>query len=233
MEKYGDNGYSDIKKIFDKKEENERIKKALEKSCNVKPIKNIKRKVKKSSDLITLAKIGIVILAAGTALAINEGIDKVKEHLNESTTYSIKESLSSPVTENTKYSGFNSEYKEAYWYYNEKDIAYDVLNQNKEYNIDTRIYACYDSLKEYKKEETIDKIFKLMNEEIKSNPDKYTEDEIRACSFDSFEEYLNAMNISKEEYIKIMKKIVKEYIVDSKSQEEIDKLISELHGGTR
>ena len=49
----------------------------------------------------------------------------------------------------------------------------------------------------------------------------YTEEEIKACLHSSFDEYLESKNITLEDYNKLMEKVIKAYVKEDKSQEEI------------
>ena len=61
----------------------------------------------------------------------------------------------------------------------------------------------------------------------------YTEEEIKACLHSSFDEYLESKNITLEDYNKLMEKVIKAYVKEDKSQEEINNLLGELNGGSR
>ena len=109
-------------------------------------------------------------------------------------------------------------------------MASDVLNNNKEYDIDTRIYGCFRALNEYDKTAHMNELFSKMSRLIADEPGKYTEDEIRSALHSSFQEYLDSKSITLDEYESIMEKVIKEYAKEDISQEKINDLLGQLNG---
>ena len=119
------------------------------------------------------------------------------------------------------------------------NVASEVLNTNKEYDIDTRIYGCFRALNEYEKESYMNELFSKMSRIIASNPASYSEDEIKSALHSSFQDYLDSKNITLEEYEELMDKVIKAYAKEDKSEEEVASLLSKLNdastrdGGSR
>ena len=109
-------------------------------------------------------------------------------------------------------------------------MASDVLNNNKEYDIDTRIYGCFRALNEYDKTEHMNELFSKMSRLIADEPGEYTEDEIKSALHSSFQEYLDSKSITLDEYETIMEKVIKEYAKEDISQEKINDLLDQLNG---
>lgn len=228
-----DQDYS-IKAFFnsDGTKKYDRIDNVVVKSTNCTPVKNTRKKKQKPKGMSALAKKAIIFVALGAGIVIgshelDDSIDTYKKDLD------VRKTISSVVGENTHTFGYNANEKRPYWYYDVDKIAESVLNENKEYDIDTRIYGSYSELNEYKKEEHMDQIFVEMSKLIGSNPEKYTEEEIKACLHGSFSEYLDSKNITLEDYTKLMDKVIRAYAKEDKQEEEITQLLGELNGGAR
>ena len=214
------------------KHSNSRIDTLVEESTKCGPVKYTKKSRQKPKGMKNLAIKAIVFVALGAGLV--SGIHGLKEAYEDfERVEEVRDIIGSPVSENTEYFGYNSNEQRPYWDYDTYNMARDVLDTNKEYDVDTRIYGCYSSLNEYRKEASMDEIFRNMSKFINDNPDAYTEDEVKACLHDSFGDYLNSKNITLEDYTKLMEKVVKAYTSENKSEEEIKSLLSELNGGSR
>ena len=210
----------------------DRIDNIVRKSTNCTPTRNIRRKKQKPKGINELAKKAIIFVSLGAGLivganAFKDGIDNLNK------TQEVRNTIGSSVSENTEYFGYNPNEERPYWDYNTHNMAEDILDKNKEFDIDTRIYGCYSNLNEYKKNEFMDEIFRNMSRLIGDSPEKYTEEEIKACLHSSFDEYLESKNITLEDYTKLMEKVIKAYVKEDKSQKEINNLLKELNGGSR
>ena len=153
---------------------------------------------------------------------------QIGENANE-----IKNIIGGVERDSFRSNGYNYSEKRTDWWYDIEQMANGVLNENKEYDIDTRIYGCYSRLNEYKKDEFMDAVFKEMSKLIGSTPDAYTDEEIKACLHSSFKEYLDSKGISLEDYTKLMENVIRAYASEDRSQEEIASLLGELNGGSR
>lgn len=210
----------------------DRLNEIIKNSTNSTPVRNTRRKKRKPKGIKNLAKKAIVFVAIGASLTAGGYI--MGNTLTEiSKAEDIRDTVNNVVVENTNIYGYNFNEDRPYWDYNLESIASGILNENKEYDIDTRIYGCYNELNEYKKEEHMDYIFNVMSNMIESNPGRYTEDEIKACCHESFDEYLKSKNISLEEYTEIMEKVLRAYAKENAEQEQLDNLLDELKGGSR
>lgn len=202
------------------------------KSTDVSPTKNTRSSRQKPRGTKNLAQKAIVFVALGAGLVM--GAHEFKEAMETSKgSFAIKGELGNVVSQNTNTYGFNASAQSPYWDYDLPNIAKDVLDNNKEYDIDTRIYGCYSRLNEYKKDEFMDAVFKEMSKLIGSTPDAYTDEEIKACLHSSFKEYLDSKGISLEDYTKLMEDVIRAYASEDRSQEEIASLLGELNGGSR
>ena len=150
-------------------------------SVNRPMVKN--RRTKKEKKRWVLKKIAtktiiLVALSAGLTVGIHELHEamEVGENAKE-----IKNELAAAVTENTEIAGYNKNEQRPYWWYQMDNVASDVLNSNKEYDIDTRIYGCFRALNEYEKESYMNELFSKMSRIIASNPASYSEDEIKSA----------------------------------------------------
>ena len=210
----------------------DRIDSVVRKSTNCTPTRNTRRKKQKPKEINELAKKAIIFVTLGAGLIV--GANAVKDASTTFTkTQEVRKTIGSVVMDNTGYYGYNPNEERPYWDYNTYNMAEDILDKNKEYDIDTRIYGCYSNLNEYKKTEFMDEIFRNMSRLIGDSPEKYTEEEIKACLHSSFDEYLESKNITLEDYNKLMEKVIKAYVKEDKSQEEINNLLGELNGGSR
>ena len=202
-------------------------------SVNRPMVKNRRTKKKKAMGIKEIATktIILVALSAGLTVGIHELHEamEVGENAKEN-----KNELGASVTENTEIAGYNKNEQRPYWWYQMDNVASDVLNSNKEYDIDTRIYGCFRALNEYEKESYMNELFSKMSRIIASNPASYSEDEIKSALHSSFQDYLDSKNITLEEYEELMDKVIKAYAKEDKSEEEVASLLSKLNdAGTR
>ena len=210
----------------------QRIEEVTTKSTNCTPIRNTRRTKQKPKGMKNLAKKAIIFVALGAGLVV--GIHEFKETTTLlDNTLNIRSSIGSVVSENTNTYGYNANEERPYWDYNIANIAKDVLDENKEYDIDTRIYGCYSHLNDYRKHDYMDSIFRSMSKLISANPEGYTEDEIKACLHSTFDEYLDSKGITLEDYEDLMEKVIKAYAKEDKTESEIQDLLSKLNGGSR
>lgn len=193
------------------------------------PVKNTRSKKRKPAGIKDIGKKIIIMVALGAGLTV--GIHELKqamevgENANE-----IKDALATAVSQNTSVDGYNHTEQRPYWWYDMNKMASDVLNNNKEYDIDTRIYGCFRALNEYDKTEHMNELFSKMSRLIADEPGEYTEDEIRSALHSSFQEYLDSKSITLDEYETIMEKVIKEYAKEDISQEKINDLLDQLNG---
>lgn len=194
------------------------------------PVKNLRNKKRKPAGIKDIGKKIIIMVALGAGLTV--GIHELKqamevgENANE-----IKDALATAVSQNTSVDGYNHAEQRPYWWYDMNKMASDVLNNNnKEYDIDTRIYGCFRALNEYDKTEHMNELFSKMSRLIADEPEEYTEDEIRSALHSSFQEYLDSKSITLDEYETIMEKVIKEYAKEDISQEKINDLLDQLNG---
>lgn len=193
------------------------------------PVKNTRSKKRKPSGIKGIGKKIIIMVALGAGLTV--GIHELKqamevgENANE-----IKDTLATVVSANTSVDGYNHAEQRPYWWYDMNQMASGVLNNNKEYDIDTRIYGCFRALNEYDKTAHMNELFSKMSRLIADEPGKYTEDEIRSALHSSFQEYLDSKSITLDEYESIMEKVIKEYAKEDISQEKINDLLGQLNG---
>ena len=223
-----------INKMFNSdgtRKEYNRDEDAFNLSTNRPIVRNSRTKKRKPKGISDLAKKAIVLVAIGIGITV--GVHELHEAMEVGeNAMEIKNELASVVRDNTQTDGYNTEEQRPYWWYNRGDVASDVLNKNKEYDIDTRIYGCFRSLNEYNKTEHMDELFSKMSRLIGDNPGAYTEDEIKSALHSSFDEYLESKNISLEDYQKLMEKVIKAYAKEDVNQEEINSLLTTLNGDT-
>ena len=100
------------------------------------PVKNTRSKKRKPSGIKDIGKKIIIMVALGAGLTV--GIHELKqamdigENANE-----IKDTLATVVSANISVDGYNHAEQRPYWWYDMNQMASDVLNNNKEYDIDT------------------------------------------------------------------------------------------------
>lgn len=116
------------------------------------------------------------------------------------------------------------------WWYDIPQMAEGILNSTS-YDIDTRIYGCYNGMNEYNKLSHMNELFYYMQQSLANG--EYPQDIINACNHSSFEEYLNSKGMTLEEYKDQMDKIVTLYGQAGEKTEEISELLAKLNGGTR
>lgn len=194
----------------------------------VKNKRSVKRKPKGVKDL---AKKAIVLVALASGLTV--GIHELKSAMDIGEgAMDIKNELATVVRDNTVTSGYNGNEQRPYWWYNMSDIASDVLN-NKDYDIDTRIYGCFKALNEYKKDEFMDELFHNMSRIVGDNPEAFSSDEVKSALHSSFQDYLDSKNVSLEDYQSIMENVIKAYAKEDISMDEVNSLLCQLNGDGR
>ncbi len=213
-------------------EEYERIDTIVSRSTRCKSTRNSRREKQKPKGINNLAKKAIILVTLGAGLAVGiyetiQVIDTTKK------AGELKNSIESVVSDNTFTSRSSIEERSPYWDYDTDGMAYDVLNKNKEYDIDTRIYGCYSKLDKYNRLDCMNEIFLKMNQLISSNPGAYTEAEIEACLHNSFNEYLSSKGIALEDYAPLMEKVIRAYAKEGIEHEQRTSLLGELNGGSR
>lgn len=203
---------------------------AMEMSINKPKVRNNRRTVQKTKGVKTLAQKAIIFVALGSLLTVGAKTIKDTQELNQEVK-SIENELGLAATENKEYGKFNEGTGEYYWWYDLGGASKDILDNNKNYDIDTRIYGCYNKLSDYDKEIHMDKIFQNMSTLIANDPSKYTDDEIKACMHSSFQEYLDSKQITQEDYETLMNKVLKAYARGNINMDEVNELLSELNQG--
>lgn len=199
---------------------NSRMQKVIEESTKCKPVLDTRVKKTKPKGMTKIAKKAILFIAlgAGIVIGVNEVADIYK-------TTQVKEEFASNVFESTQNYGNDT------FGYDYDSLALGILNQNKDYDIDTRIYGCYTNL--INKNQNMDEVFKSMSTIIESMPEKYSEEEIKACLHDSLEDYLDSKNITLQDYTTLMNQVLKMYARENKNEEQINELLGKLNGGSR
>lgn len=203
---------------------------AMEMSINKPKVKNKRKVVQKTKGVKMLAQKAIIFVALGSLLTVGAKEVKNKQELNTEVK-KIETELGLAATENKEYGKFNEGAGEYYWWYDLGGASKDILDNNKNYDIDTRIYGCYNKLSDYDKENHMDKIFQNMSTLIANDPSKYTEDEIKSCMHSSFQEYLDSKQISLTDYEALMNKVLNAYAKGNVNMEEVNELLSELNQG--
>ncbi len=217
---------------WNKEKETTRDDEAYKLSVGRPPVKNARRKMRKPAGIKAIGKKVIIIVALGAGLTVGIHELKAAMEIGESVK-EIEKTLAEPVSTNTTVDGYNYTEQRPYWWYDMHEVASDVLENNKEYDIDTRIYGCFRALNEYNKTSYMDELFSKMSRLIADEPGKYTEDEIKSALHSSFQDYLDSKNISLEEYESIMEKVIKAYAREDGSQEQINDLLNQLNAGDR
>lgn len=206
---------------------------AEEMSVNRPKVRNKRRTIQKTKGVKTLAEKAILFVALGSLLTVGAKSIKNTQELNAEVKR-IETELGESATANKEYGGFNEQVGEYYWWYDVGGASKDILDNNKNYDIDTRIYGCYNKLGDYDKIEHMDKIFQNMSTLIANDPSKYTEDEIKACMHNSFQDYLDSKSISLSDYESLMNKVLIAYAKGNVNMDEVNELLSELNqGGAR
>ena len=202
-------------------------------SVNRPMVKNRRTKKKKAMGIKEIATKTIILVALSAGLTV--GIHELHEAMEVGeNAKEIKNELAAAVTENTEIAGYNKNEQRPYWWYQMDNVASDVLNSNKEYDIDTRIYGCFRALNEYDKTEHMNELFSKMSRLIADEPGGYTEDEIRSALHSSFQEYLDSKSISLSDYESLMNKVLIAYAKGNVNMDEVNELLSELNqGGAR
>lgn len=203
---------------------------AEEMSVNRPKVRNKRRTIQKTKGVKTLAEKAILFVALGSLLTVGANSIKNTQELNAKVKR-IETELGESATANKEYGGFNEQAGEYYWWYDVGGASKDILDNNKNYDIDTRIYGCYNKLGDYDKIEHMDKIFQNMSTLIANDPSKYTEDEIKACMHNSFQDYLDSKSISLSDYEFLMNKVLIAYAKGNVNMDEVNELLSELNQG--
>ncbi len=151
----------------------------------------------------------MVVLSITAVTGINIAKDKVEEFGKRN---EITSELTQNVLDNTEilHNSINPNTNKPYYYYNEANIAQDILFNNPEFNIHTRIYGAYSNIHTSNREEIMDIIFKHLNAFAKAYPELDLETK-EACNHETFKEYLTSLNITSEEYTKIMEQVITNY----------------------
>ena len=110
-------------------------------------------------------------------------------------------------------------------------VAKDILEKNKELDIDTRIYGAYNQLNEHEKDYNMDLIMQELQKLVTSTPLEYTEDEVRACNHSSFDDYLVSLGMDKDEYLSYMREVKLAYSQNDLTK--VEELLTQLTGGGR
>lgn len=206
-----------------------------QKSSNVPPVKNNRKNKQKPKGMKQIATKAIIFVALGAGLVV--GANEMKNSIQDYGNYlDVSTELHQSVVENTNTYGYNANEQRPYWDYDAYGIANSILNENQEYDIDTRIYGAYDSLNEYKKEESMDKIFAKMSSIVGSNSEKFSDDVLHACLFDTWHEYVESKFIGRDmtyeeclkEYLSTMQKVVKSYAKEDTLEENQEKNLQSL-----
>lgn len=240
-----------VNKMFnsDGTKKNNREDRIYQKSSNVPPVKNKRKNRQKPKGMKQIATKAIIFVALGAGLVV--GANEMKNSIQDYGNYlDVSTELHQSVVENTNTYGYNANEQRPYWDYDAYGIANSILNENQEYDIDTRIYGAYDSLNEYKKEESMDKIFAKMSSIVGSNSEKFSDDVLHACLFDTWHEYVESKFAEKDmtyeeclkEYLSTMQKVVRAYAKEDSLEEKSQALLEDrqellddinLGGGSR
>lgn len=199
---------------------------AFNNSYNKAPVKNIQTAKRKPLNFKVLAKKTILVVALGAGLKV--GVPAVKDFAKEK--IAIEKTLD---TTTTQFVGYDSKTHQRTWdYKNLNESMSDVLNKNKEYDIDTRIYGFYEGLEAYHKDEYMDKLFNWLNQVVSSNTNNFTPEEINACCHETFQEYLDSKGLSKKDYITVMNKIINAYAYEGVAEDKVEDLLAKLNENT-
>lgn len=226
-----------VNKMFnsDGTRKSNREDKIYQKSSNVPPVKNKRRSKQKPKGMKQIATKAIIFVALGAGLVV--GANEMKNSIQDYGNYlDVNTELHQVVTENTNTYGYNSSEQRPYWDYDVYEIANNILNGNQEYDIDTRIYGAYDGLNEYKKEEFMDKIFAKMSSIAGANSEKFSDEVLHACLFDTWHEYVESKFVGKDmtyeeclkEYLSTMQKVVRSYAKEDSLEENQEKKVQAL-----
>lgn len=229
-----------VNKMFnsDGTKKTSREDKIYQKSSNVPPVKNKRKKRQKPKGMIKIAAKAIIFIALTSTITVEvQQIPKVIQNNRNET--SITNTIELPVKENIQTYGYNAEAKEAFWNIDSegiRNIADRILNENKEYDIDTRIYGAYKGLPQYEKETFMNRVFRQLSTKAAENAENLTDEELHACLFDTWQEYVESKFVGKdmtyeeclEEYLSTMRKVVKSYAKEDSLEESQDKKLQAL-----
>ena len=157
-------------------------------------------------------KKAILVFASVAVLAgaLSLGVNSAK---NTQARWNFTSEISEHVQDNIIYPKYQyDEYGNPAWYYDSvTDIARETLDENKEVDIDTRIYGTYNGLQTWQKDEYMDRVIREMRDIVNENPLNYTEEEITASNHSSFTDYLASLNMDKSTYLDYMREITTAY----------------------
>ncbi len=181
----------------------------------------------KPKDFLKKAIIGVV--ASITIIGIgNKLVKNANEYMD---TLDFNTRISQSVIDNTYFPGSLQEDGKPAIAYNHEKVAQDILEENKELDIDTRIYGAYNQLNEHEKDYNMDLIMQELQKLVTSTPLEYTEAEVRACDHSSFSDYLASLGMDKEEYLSFMKEVKLAYSQNDTTK--VQELLTQLTGGGR
>ena len=207
----------------------ESIEREQEERLRQTKIKYQTRPKNKQRDFVKKAIIGIV--ATATVLGVgSKMIDIAKDNVARNEFVNI---VADHVNDNVVYTNTLSSDGNGYtWYYDDvRKIAQETLNENKDIDIDTRIYGTYLGLNDYQRDEYMDKIMHELQDIVTENPLDYTEEEVRACNHTNFTDYLASLGMEKDDYIRFMRDVTLAY--GQNDIEKVQELLTKLNGGGR
>ena len=169
------------------------------------------------------------IVASLTILGVgNELVKNANEYTDM---LEFNNRISQSVIDNTYYPGSLQEDGKPAIAYVHAQVAKDILEKNKELDIDTRIYGAYNQLNEHEKDYNMDLIMQELQKLVTSTPLEYTEDEVRACNHSSFDDYLVSLGMDKDEYLSYMREVKLAYSQNDLTK--VEELLTQLTGGGR
>lgn len=174
-----------------------------------------------------------IIAIVATAAIVVSGMSLANAAKNTQARRDFTQTISEHVDDNVTYLKYQfDEYGNQMWYYDDiSKIAQETLDENKNVDIDTRIYGTYVGLNEYKRDENMDEVMSELQKIVTQDPLAYSEDEVRACNHKTFTDYLASLNIDKETYLEYMKKITTAY--GKNDLEQAKMLLNDLKGEDR
>ena len=174
-----------------------------------------------------------IIAIVATAVIIATSVGLVNSAKNIQARIEFTETISEHVDDNVNYLNYQlDEYGRPMWYYDSMaEIARETIDEHLEVDIDTRIYGTYIGLKNYQRDENMDKVMREMQKIVEANPLEYDENVVRACNHNSFTDYLASLNIDKKTYLAIMRDITTAY--GNNDLDKVQELLTSLNGGDR
>lgn len=178
----------------------------------------------------TLKKVIIGIVATGVIIGAGA---KIIDSTNQ---YSDRLDFTTEISHHVRDNKYNTgtlqaDGKPAYAYRSTDEIAEQTLNNNKDIDIDTRIYGTYTGLGDWNKDYWMDEIMENLQQIVTDNLLAYTEDEVKACNHSSFADYLASLGMEKDEYLDFMKDMTQAYA--NQDYEQVNELLAKLNGGGR